>query len=255
MKRREFLQLGLTGVGAAALAGKARALEYYPKPSPKKWAVIYSTWCGSSRDAGVWVSEGMGGIADVFDVKENPDLKTHEHIVLGSSIRGGKINPLMERYIRENRNLMNVAVSRARAVLHIVGNRDVCLTSSVPHLQRLAGSCMPKEGYSPKCGATVFESPWEKALFDALEAEGVETFPQYPLAGRRLDLAVPAQQLDIEVDGERYHRDAGGRRKAEDLWRDLALEGLGWRTLRFWVYELREDMAGCVVRVQEALAR
>ena len=116
MKRREFLQLGLTGVGAAALAGKARALEYYPKPSPKKWAVIYSTWCGSSRDAGVWVSEGMGGIADVFDVKENPDLKTHEHIVLGSSIRGGKINPLMERYIRENRNLMKGKVRGLYAI-------------------------------------------------------------------------------------------------------------------------------------------
>ena len=33
----------------------------------------------------------------------------------------------------------------------------------------------------------------------------------------------------------------------------LALRSLGWQVCRFWVYELREDMAACVKRVREAL--
>ena len=43
----------------------------------------------SSRDAGVWISEGMDGIANVFDVRENPDLSDYENIVVGGSIRSG----------------------------------------------------------------------------------------------------------------------------------------------------------------------
>jgi len=56
-----------------------------------------------------------------------------------------------------------------------------------------------------------------------------------PLAGKRLDLALPECRLDIEVDGERHHRDEFGGRKAEDLWRDLAVKAAGWTPLRFWV--------------------
>ena len=28
---------------------------------------------------------------------------------------------------------------------------------------------------------------------------------------------------------------------------------MGWRVMRFWVYELRDDMAGCVRRIKAAL--
>ena len=75
MERRDFFKFGLAaGVSTMALANNARALDFYPMPSDKKCAVLFATWCGSSRDAAVWISEGMGGIADVFDVRENPDL-------------------------------------------------------------------------------------------------------------------------------------------------------------------------------------
>ena len=62
-------------------------------PSEKKWAVIYSTWCGSARDSGVWISEGMNGIANVFDIRENPDLSKYDNIVIGGAIRSGKTSP------------------------------------------------------------------------------------------------------------------------------------------------------------------
>jgi len=59
-----LFKVGLTGMGAMLFADRVGALKYYPRPSDKKWAVLYSTWCGSSRDAAVWISEGMGGIAE-----------------------------------------------------------------------------------------------------------------------------------------------------------------------------------------------
>lgn len=100
-----------------------------------------------------------------------------------------------------------------------------------------------------------FESVWERRLYEACVAAGLSPRTQYPLVGYRLDLAFPEARLDVEVDGERFHRDSGGRGKAEDLWRDMTVRAAGWRPLRFWVYELREDLAGCVQRIREELER
>ena len=86
----------------------------------------------------------------------------------------------------------------------------------------------------------------------ALRAAGVAIVPQYPIAGRFLDLAVLTPvRIDVEVDGESVHRTAGGGRKDDDHWRDLQLRSLGWKVCRFWVYQLREDLDGCVRRVLE----
>ena len=58
--------------------------------------------------------------------------------------------------------------------------------------------------------------------------------------------------MDLEVDGERYHRTGSVARK-DDYYRDLQMESLGWKVLRFWVYELREDLDGCVNKVLELM--
>lgn len=119
MERRNFFKAGIMGLGAMAIAKKSRALEYYPKKSDKKWAVVYSTWCGSSRDAGVWISEGLGGIADVFDVRENPDLKTFDHVVVGGSIRSGKVSQELQDYLANNRNVLK---DKIRGLFCVCGN-------------------------------------------------------------------------------------------------------------------------------------
>ena len=78
--------------------------------------------------------------------------------------------------------------------------------------------------------------------------------PQYPIAGRFLDLAIlTPKKVDVEVDGEAVHRTAGGGRKDDDHWRDLQLQSLGWRVCRFWVYELREDLTRCTQKVMSIL--
>jgi len=167
--------------------------------------------------------------------------------------------PEMPRGLRETANLMNVGVSRARAVLQVVGNRSWASQSGIPHLERLA--VQPKKASQPKDPFKSpwypHESPWEKILFNALMSRGIEAEPQYPVLGRRLDLALVKKgknglKIDIEVDGDRYHRNPDGSRKRDDVWRDIQLQGAGWKVMRFWVYQLREELDKSVHKIIKA---
>jgi hypothetical protein len=143
MKRRTFLGLGATGIAALAVGEKAMALEYYPNASEKKWAVLYGTWCGTARDAGVWISEGMGGIADVFDVRENPDLKKFDHLVIGSAIRMAKITPELQVYLEKNGQWIGPKV---RGLYTVCGNMRQPVTPEVTKQQIT-------DYLAPLCGA------------------------------------------------------------------------------------------------------
>ena len=155
----------------------------------------------------------------------------------------------------ENKNQFNVAVSRARAVLHIVGNREWAMTSGLRHVQQLAKRTMPDLCAGRRARPEPYQSPWEKVLAEALRQAGIPVVAQYPIAGRFLDMAVLSpRKIDVEVDGESVHRTAGGGRKDDDHWRDLQLQSLGWKVRRFWVYELREDLPKCVAKVRADIA-
>jgi hypothetical protein len=119
MDKRTFLKTGLLSATGIMMATKSRALEYYPRASDRKWAVIYSTWCGSTRDASLWISEGMDGIANVFDVREDPDPSRFDHIIVGGAIRSGKISPLMQEYLEKHREMLS---SRLRGYFAVCGN-------------------------------------------------------------------------------------------------------------------------------------
>ena len=119
MDKRTFIKSGLLGIGALLFGKKAAALEYYPRPSDKKWAVLYSTWCGSARDAGVWISEGMDGIANVFDVRENPDISQYDHLIVGGAIRSGVTSQLLQDYLSKNKDLLK---SKIRGYFAVCGN-------------------------------------------------------------------------------------------------------------------------------------
>jgi menaquinone-dependent protoporphyrinogen IX oxidase len=121
MERRNFIKVGLAGLGAMALADNAWALKYYPVKSDKKCAVLYGTWCGSSRDAGVWISEGMGGIADVFDVREMPNLEAFDNIVIGGSIRMGKTSKELQDFITKNKSWLK---SKVKGLFIVCGNGE-----------------------------------------------------------------------------------------------------------------------------------
>lgn len=150
-------------------------------------------------------------------------------------------------FLRREARLLNVAVSRARVVCLVFGDREAARRSGIAHITRLLEFVEGREAPSRE-GPEPFQSPWEKRLYEALRARGLVTVPQFPVAGRFLDLALPEVRLDIEVDGD-HHRGPDGRHRLHDRWRDLQLQSIGWNILRLWVYELREDLDGCVERI------
>ncbi len=119
MNKRQFFKTGILGIGALLVSSKLKALEYYPTKPGTKWAVVFSTWCGSSRDAGVWISEGMDGIADVFDVRENPDISKYKNIVIGGSIRSSKVSDEMQQFIANNKSELR---GKVRGLFAVCGN-------------------------------------------------------------------------------------------------------------------------------------
>ena len=181
MERRNFLKVGLAGLGAIALADNAWALKYYPITSDKKCAVLYGTWCGSSRDTAVWISEGMCGIADVFDVRENPDLKAFDHIVIGGSIRMGKTRQELQDYITNNKSWLK---PKLRGLFAVCGNGE----KPVGEEQRATyiDNHLAKLCEVDKIPSKVFNGRITKSLLEPDIAKMMEqSYPQ--IAGKQLE--------------------------------------------------------------------
>ena len=168
MERRSFIKAGIMGIGALAVANKGWALEYYPKKSDKKWAVLYSTWCGSSRDAGVWISEGMDGIADVFDVRENPNLRPFDHIVVGGSIRMGKVSQELQDYLAKHKDDLK---DKIRGFFIVCGNGkqptgpEQVKTYIDNHLSQITGvSGVPAKAFNGRVTVGLAEPEYKEML-------------------------------------------------------------------------------------------
>jgi menaquinone-dependent protoporphyrinogen IX oxidase len=121
MQRRTFLNLGIAGLGTTVALASPIPFQFIPNPSKEKWAILFGTWYGTSRDASVWISEGMGGIAAVFDVRQIPaDLASYDHLIIGTSIESGKGRKELEAYLGENAAKIK---NKIRALFIVCGNR------------------------------------------------------------------------------------------------------------------------------------
>lgn len=139
-------------------------------------------------------------------------------------------------------NLVNVAITRARRRLVVVGDREACLQSR--------GVLRDLAQYVVDLEEGGFRSPLERRLYEALRAEGVEVEVGVKVDDFRLDLAVRrgSTMLDIECDGAAFHRD----RRADAI-RDERLRKAGWRVVRFSGRDIQRDVTRCVREVVELL--
>jgi menaquinone-dependent protoporphyrinogen IX oxidase len=139
MERRTFLKAFLAGGGLTALASKGYALNLFPRPGKQKWAILFGSRYGSTRDASLWVSEGMGGIAEVVDARENPDLSSFEYIVVGSGIYRGKIETSLAEYLEKNSASMS---NQIKALFIVCGAGDS--PRAQPYVDGLAKACQAR---------------------------------------------------------------------------------------------------------------
>jgi len=173
-------------------------------------------------------------------------------LILFSPTVGANSTTGQRNFVANDLRRLNVAISRARAVAHIFGDLDYAKSGKIGALGRLARRATQP---ARRPGETVFDSDWERRVDHALRTRGLDPVPQYEIAGRRLDFALFAGdvKLDLEVDGRRWHLDQDGRRKPSDIWRDAQMSALGWRIRRFWVDEIAEDMEKCIDLVERDL--
>ena len=139
MNRRAFLRTVLVGGGLTVFAPKSYALKLFPSPGKQKWAILFGSRYGSTRDASLWISEGMGGIADAFDARENPDVSSFDNIIVGSGIYNGKIDQYLENYLTRNAALI---LNRIKALFIVCGAGDSPRAQAF--LDVLAKSCQAK---------------------------------------------------------------------------------------------------------------
>lgn len=183
--------------------------------------------------------------------------------VVSSGVSDGALG-----FLRSNPNLFNVAITRARAALIVVGDKGAALNCKVDYLARFAAYTDHVGNREDKIAAATTTdlgpkypsvshpervSEWERLFYQALYREGVRPIPQYPVEKYALDFAVlnGERRLNIEVDGERYHRNWDGELCRRDQIRNQRLMELGWDVMRFWVYQIRDDLDHCIARVQE----
>lgn len=143
---------------------------------------------------------------------------------------------------------LNVAVTRARAELHIFASItadqiDMSRTRARGVADLKAFLDFAGRGAAALAGQDSgsvgpADSPFEEAVRDALIAKGWEVQSQIGVSGFRIDLGVRhpdhagAWLAGVECDGARYHSSATARDR--DRIRQAVLEGLGWSILRIW---------------------
>ncbi len=172
-------------------------------------------------------------------------------------------------FLNSTGNLFNVAITRARAVLVVIGDYRYCTDCSVSYLRKFAdyydkltagerkmqkSTSMPDSREYPCVANPEHVSDWEKNLYTALYDAGIQTIPQYPVDKYKLDLVVilnNGRKLDIEVDGTMYHRNWNGELCYRDQLRNQRLFELGWDVKRFWVYQIRDDMPWCIQQIKD----
>ena len=79
-----------------------------------------------------------------------------------------------------------------------------------------------------------------------LKSLGLHFRRQVPVAGYYLDFACLKHSLAIEVDGSQHGMSSG---IVHDQTRDDRLADLGFKTLRFWNFEIDRNISGVVERI------
>ena len=179
-------------------------------------------------------------------------------IVMSSVISPG-LSESGARWIETERKLLNVAVSRARRALIVLGHPRVgelgspTLASLRAYLHDLVAR-EERVALAPALFRADSES--EELLLGAMQNRDLLPYHKLNVEGYALDFALREQgiQLNVEVDGDqRFDGQAGTRR--QNLTRDGVLSKLGWEVLRVPAWRCHIEIELVIDEIKKARDR
>lgn len=179
-------------------------------------------------------------------------------LIIFSSVVSNGMTAGATEFLKNTGNLFNVAITRARSALYVVGNREYCRYCDISYMEHFVKYVeeLNKENQTENVSSSSQNnkqiSEWEEYLYKKLMEAGIKTIPQLPVDKYCLDLAlkIKDRKLDIEIDGEMYHKDWNGELCYRDKLRNQRLIELGWDIKRFWVYQLRDNLNWCIDEIK-----
>ncbi len=163
------------------------------------------------------------------------------------------------RWIEKERNLLNVAVSRARRALFVLGH-PLIGDLECPTLASLRTYLHDEVAANEGSGTSVAEfrtdSTSERLLLDAMQLGDLLPYAKLEVEGYELDFALLEQgiKLNVEVDGDQ-HLDTRGRQRRQDLARDRILAKLGWTVLRIPAWRCHEEIDSVIDEIRKTRDR
>lgn len=159
------------------------------------------------------------------------------------------------RWIEREKNLLNVAVSRARSSLIVLGHPLVSKFGG-PTLSSLREYL--RKSHENKTPHSTFrtDSHAEKLLLDAMQMRRLSPLTKLDVEGYELDFALfdNGMKLNVEVDGDQ-HLDERARQRRIDITRDRILSRLGWEVVRIPAWMCYTDIGEAVDKIVAVQSR
>ena len=162
-------------------------------------------------------------------------------------------------WVERERCLINVAVSRARQSLVVLGHPEIGAAGS-PTLASLRtylrDTAIDANETRPVTDTVRVDSRAESRLLDAMRNAGWRPSAKLYVEGYELDFALleAGRRLNIEVDGD-HHVDARGRLRRQDLARDRILRAVGWEVLRIPAWRCTWEVDAAIRDIRARIER
>lgn len=191
---------------------------------------------------------------------------SEKDIVIFSLVLASRGNAKSDSWYNFYPQILNVALSRPRYLLYIVGDKNFCQKHTCPK----KNSCVLKrvvktydeikrmEEIEEFTISEKFDSPTEKHLFKKLQEIDFKQYdyrliPKLVVKRHTLDFAlVGKKKINIECDGSQ-HEIIGGIPVVEDVERDTFLTKEGWKILRFSNHRVLSQPSAVIDKILDSL--
>ncbi len=191
-------------------------------------------------------------------------------IIIFSLVLASKGNGNSDTWYNIYPQILNVALSRAKYLLYIVGDKSFAKNHSCSYkdkciLKKLVHNydeMKKEENYEKVIFGKKLDSPVEQYLFEKMqdidfENYGYRLVPKFVFKRYTLDFALIPNiknkaRINIECDGKQ-HQVIEGVPILEDIERDNFLEEHGWTILRFQNFNIRENTEEVLKKIVESM--